>query len=116
MGDLVGDSDALLGDSRDSKAMALGTVNTLYSLQVDALDHILNEFPEYRERMIQLAKAKRNKHKKLIVKCEKKFPVYGLLPVDAEPSVGRTRIAAFDKLKKFGLDVDINQGSTGKSK
>ena len=53
MGDLVGDSDALLGESRDSKAMAQGEINTLYSLKVEALEQILYQFPETRAKMIQ---------------------------------------------------------------
>ena len=115
MGDLVGDSDAMLGDSRDSKAMALHRVNTLYSVKVESLEQILDDFPEYREKMIHASRKKKEKHKKLITKCQKKFPVYGLLPFD-EPSTRSTGTAAVEKLKKFGLDVDqYNHGSSGKS-
>ena len=65
-GDLVGDSDALLHESRDSKAMAQGDKNTLYSLKVEALSAVLAQFPETYDKMKQAAQAKRQPHARKI--------------------------------------------------
>ena len=65
-GDLVGDSDALLHESRDSKAMAQGEKNTLYSLKVEALSAVLAQFPETYDKMKQAAQAKRQRHARKI--------------------------------------------------
>ena len=51
-GDLVGDSDALLGEARDSKAMAQIQTET-YSLKVESLETILVQFPETHAKMVK---------------------------------------------------------------
>lgn len=70
---------------------------------MEALEQVLVQFPETHTKMMKEAKAKRAKHKKLIHKCQKKFPVYGMMALGADTGNNQ---ATIDKLKKFGLDVD----------
>jgi len=112
-GELLGDSDALLGEARDAKAMAQSEQTTLFQIKVEALEHVLVQFPETHAKMMKEARAKRAKNKKLIIKCQKKFPVYGMMALDAEAGGNK---ATIEKLKRFGLDVDQynNRGISSK--
>jgi len=84
--------------------MAQSDRTTLFQIKVEALEQVLVQFPETHAKMMKEARVKRAKHKKLITKCQKKFPVYGMMALGAD--TGGTNQATIDKLKKFGLDVD----------
>jgi hypothetical protein len=51
---------------------------------VEALEQVLVQFPETHTKMMKEARVKRAKHKKLILKCQKKFPVYGMMALGAD--------------------------------
>lgn len=53
-GDLLGDSDALLNEVRDSKAVALSTC-TLYTLKSEDLDRLSTMFPSMYRKLIKSA-------------------------------------------------------------
>ena len=77
-GDLLGDSDALLDEVRDSKAIA--QINSvMYTVKMEQLDELFAQYQEAQEQMMRLALRKNAKHKKKIIAIEKKYPVFGIL-------------------------------------
>ena len=90
-GDLLGDSDALLDEVRDSKAIAQGN-STMYTLKMEQLDELFAQYQDAQAQMRRLADRKRAKHKKKIAAIEKRYPVFGLLEM-AVDGAGKLKFA-----------------------
>ena len=76
-GDLLGDSDALRDEVRDSKAIA--QVNSiLYTIKMEKLNELFVQYPEANGQMMRAADKKKQRHLRKIAAIEKRFPVYGL--------------------------------------
>ena len=97
-GQIFGDSDCLLNETRDSKATA-NTDCHLYMIKNEQIEELFIQFPDIETKFRNAAKAKRIKHKRKIAACEKKYPVYGI-NMDKISNVGA------DKLRRYGLFVD----------
>ena len=74
----MGDSDALLDEVRDSKAIAQMN-SVMYTVKMEQLDELFAQYQEAQEQMMRLALRKNAKHKKKIITIEKKYPVFGIL-------------------------------------
>lgn len=77
-GDVLGDSDALLDEVRDSKAIAQDNC-VMYSVKMEQLDEIFVMYQDSQKQMMRQAMRKRERHRKKIVAIEKRHPVFGLL-------------------------------------
>lgn len=76
-GDCVGESDALLGLNRDSKATTQEE-SILYVLKLSSINPILDQFPKQKKKLHDAAVQKRHQHRRKIIVLEKRFPVYGV--------------------------------------
>lgn len=97
-GDLLGDSDALTNEVRDSKAVAL-TSCTMYTLKAEDLHRLSAEFPFMLRKLAKTAVQKRQKHKRRIAAIERKFPVFGIQGLDiGSEAVSRAKKESVHKI------------------
>lgn len=76
-GDILGDSDALLGLPRDAKAIAQ-VPSVLYMLKMEDCHQLFKQFPHMKLQMVADAEHKRKKHAKRIKAILRKFPEFSL--------------------------------------
>ena len=108
-GDLLGDSDALLDEVRDSKAIA--QINSvMYTVKMEQLDELFSQYQEAQEQMMRLALRKNAKHKKKIIAIEKKYPVFGI--IDQETN-GKFKASLLQE-NVGGISARLARGAAGR--
>ena len=105
----MGDSDALLDEVRDSKAIA--QINSvMYTVKMEQLDELFAQYQEAQEQMMRLALRKNAKHKKKIIAIEKKYPVFGIL--DQETN-GKFKASLLQE-NVGGISARLARGAAGR--
>jgi CRP-like cAMP-binding protein len=103
-GDLIGDSDVLLNENRDSKCVA-DTDCVLFEVKLENIEKLLDESPIMNDLMMKNATVKREKHMTKIKALEKRFPIFGLAPVNGE--LDERQLMNIEKLKKYGINIPV---------
>jgi CRP-like cAMP-binding protein len=71
-GDTIGESDSLLGEERDAKAVAAEPC-VLYQVETDHLQELFDRFPEQHENLLSHAELKRETHLRRIKQIDKNY-------------------------------------------
>ena len=71
-GDTIGESDSLLGEERDAKAVAAEPC-VLYQVETDSLQELFDRFPEQYESLRSEAELKRETHRRRIKQKDKNY-------------------------------------------
>lgn len=99
-GDHFGESDCLLGESRDSKAVAV-VASVVYMINKDDFNAVLANFPDQKKKFLSQAKIKRDKHHKKIQLIKKRHPLFDVQNINTAQSVTTVR-----KLEKMGIEIN----------